>query len=128
MELLFRALSLSDMGGCAHHAHVRSPFLTIEARARNQRTVPSRCHRYHLHSNVAGLALLGRRHGPVLAEDRRVVRNPRSQREFVLDGCERRRPRSTVIHQIREPVTAATRGGDSAIHHLEPSMSRKGNC
>ena len=46
--------------------------------------------RYRLHSDVARLALPGRRHGPVLAQDRRLVRgtdhSPRSRARRGADG------------------------------------------
>ena len=41
-------------------------------------------HGYHLHSDVAGLALPGRRHGSVLAQDRRLVRRVR---RFTASSC-----------------------------------------
>ena len=41
-------------------------------------------HRYHLHSDVAGLALPGRRHGSVLAQDRRLGRQVRP---FTASSC-----------------------------------------
>ncbi len=90
-------------------------------------------HRYHLHSDVAGLALLGRRHGSVLTPDRRLGRRPTIHRELVLDAVllavRRRRPRGTLIHSDQ-----GTQYGSDAwrrfcrSHHLEPSMSRKANC
>ena len=90
-------------------------------------------HGHHLHSNVARLALPGRRHGSLLAQDRRLVRGPTIHRELVLDAVlmavRRRRPRGTLIHSDQ-----GTQYGSDAwrrfcrSHRLEPSMSRKGNC
>ena len=91
-------------------------------------------HGYHLHSDVAGLALPGRRHGSVLAQDRRAgPPAPTIHRELVLDAVlmavRRRRPRGTLIHSDQ-----GTQYGSDAwrrfcrSNHLEPSMSRKGNC
>jgi hypothetical protein len=71
----------------------------------------------HLHSDVAGLALLGRRHGSVLAHDRRVAAWRTTHRELVLNAvlmAVRRRPRGTLIHPDQGTQTAAMRGGDSA--------------
>ena len=45
-------------------------------------------HRYHLHSDVAGLALFRRRHGPVLTHNRRVVgRSEHSARAGARRPC-----------------------------------------
>jgi len=59
-------------------------------------------HRHHLHPHVAGLALLGRRHGSVLAHDRGWAAGPTIHRELVLNAVltavRRRRPRGTLIH------------------------------
>ena len=76
-------------------------------------------HGYHLHSDVAGLALPGRRHGPVLAQDRRLVRgadhSPRARARRRADG---RAPATAARHadsfRSRAPSTAAMRGGASA--------------
>ena len=106
-----------------------SPAATIHGHAAKHRLGD----RHHLHPHVAGLALPGRRHGSVLAHDRRLGRQPTIHRELVLNAVlmavRRRRPRGTLIHSDQ-----GTQYGSDAwrrfcrSNHLEPSMSRKGNC
>jgi hypothetical protein len=56
-------------GRQARRVDSQSPEATIHRDAAEQGVGD----RYHLHSHVAGLALPGRGHGPLLAHDRRVV-------------------------------------------------------
>ncbi len=91
--------------------------------------------RYRLHSDVARLALPGRRHGPVLAQSKIVgwSARPTIHRDLVLDAvlitARPRRPRGTVVHSDQGPQHGC-HAGRRLCHsnHLEPSMSRKGTA
>ena len=87
---------------------------------------------YHVRPDLAGLLYLA----VVMIlfrEDRRLVRgtdhSPRTVLDVVLQAVRRRRPRGTLIHSDQ-----GTQYGSDAwrrfcrSNHLEPSMSRKGNC
>jgi len=81
----------------------------------------------------ARLAVSGGRHGPVLTQDRRLVGTlddpSRAGAKCHPDGRPLRRSRGTLIHsdQGTQYRSDAWRRF-CRTNHLEPSMSRKGNC
>ena len=94
-------------------------------------------HGYHLHSDVAGLALPGRRHGSVLAQDRRLVRradhSPRARARRRADG---RAPATTARHAdsfgsrhaVRQRRVAALLPLQSPGAEHEPEGQLLGQC
>ena len=82
-ESLARAARLSHaalVGRQAVRPDPESPAAAIHGDAPEQGVG----HGHHLHSDVAGLALPGRRHGSLLAQDRRLVR---AARPFTASSC-----------------------------------------
>lgn len=89
--------------------------------------------RYHLHSDVAEMAPSGGRQDRFSRKIVGWATGPTIRREVVLDAVlmavRRRRPRNTLVHRDQ-----GTQFGSDAwrrfcrSNHLEPSMSRKGNC
>ncbi|QQN65424.1 IS3 family transposase [Bradyrhizobium diazoefficiens] len=90
--------------------------------------------RYHLHSDGRGLALLGRRYGPLQPQNRRLGDRDHMQVELVSSALtmaiRQQRPEPGLIHHSDRGVQYASQDYRAVLSAtgITASMSRKADC